>query len=104
MWPAKNPTFGASYEAFMADRMGFYKRNGAAVTDRVLRRELAWNARMGLREVSDTRLAVDESVSIALDLPTQIGYDSDAQQADGEVGKVGVAIDSLRDAGPASGC
>jgi methylmalonyl-CoA mutase N-terminal domain/subunit len=36
-------------------------------------------------------------LSVAFDLPTQIGYDSDAQQADGEVGKVGVAIDSLAD-------
>jgi methylmalonyl-CoA mutase N-terminal domain/subunit len=35
--------------------------------------------------------------SIALDLPTQIGYDSDHPMAQGEVGKVGVAIDSLRD-------
>ncbi len=36
-------------------------------------------------------------LSVAFDLPTQIGYDSDAQPADGEVGKVGVAIDSLAD-------
>ena len=36
-------------------------------------------------------------LSIAFDLPTQIGYDSDHQLATGEVGKVGVAIDSLRD-------
>ena len=35
--------------------------------------------------------------SIALDLPTQIGYDSDHPMARGEVGKVGVAIDSLKD-------
>ena len=35
--------------------------------------------------------------SIALDLPTQIGLDSDHPLAQGEVGKVGVAIDSLRD-------
>ena len=36
-------------------------------------------------------------LSIAFDLPTQIGYDSDHPYARGEVGKVGVAIDSLRD-------
>jgi methylmalonyl-CoA mutase N-terminal domain/subunit len=36
-------------------------------------------------------------LSIAFDLPTQIGYDSDHPLARGEVGKVGVAIDSLRD-------
>lgn len=36
-------------------------------------------------------------LSIAFDLPTQIGYDSDNPLAQGEVGKVGVAIDSLAD-------
>ncbi len=36
-------------------------------------------------------------LSVAFDLPTQIGYDSDHDLADGEVGKVGVAIDSLKD-------
>ena len=36
-------------------------------------------------------------LSVAFDLPTQIGYDSDHEMAMGEVGKVGVSIDSLRD-------
>ena len=36
-------------------------------------------------------------LSMAFDLPTQMGYDSDATMAEGEVGKSGVAIDSLRD-------
>lgn len=36
-------------------------------------------------------------LSVAFDLPTQIGYDSDHQLSNGEVGKVGVAIDSLED-------
>ncbi|MDD3095154.1 MAG: methylmalonyl-CoA mutase family protein, partial [Candidatus Marinimicrobia bacterium] len=36
-------------------------------------------------------------LSVAFDLPTQIGYDSDDPICDGEVGKVGVAIDSLAD-------
>jgi len=36
-------------------------------------------------------------ISVAFDLPTQIGYDSDHQLARGEVGRVGVAIDSLED-------
>lgn len=36
-------------------------------------------------------------LSVAFDLPTQIGYDSDHPMAQGEVGKVGVAIDSLAD-------
>jgi len=36
-------------------------------------------------------------LSVAFDLPTQIGYDSDDSMAEGEVGKVGVAIDTLED-------
>jgi len=36
-------------------------------------------------------------LSVAFDLPTQIGYDSDHMMAEGEVGKVGVAISSLAD-------
>lgn len=39
---------------------------------------------------------VDE-IAIAADLPSQVGYDSDNQMAKGEVGRVGVAIDTLRD-------
>ena len=36
-------------------------------------------------------------LSMAFDLPTQIGYDSDSSQAEGEVGKVGVSITSIKD-------
>ncbi|MEN3039006.1 MAG: methylmalonyl-CoA mutase family protein [Candidatus Kryptonium sp.] len=36
-------------------------------------------------------------LSVAFDLPTQMGYDSDHPMAEGEVGRVGVAIDSLQD-------
>ncbi|MDE3093195.1 MAG: methylmalonyl-CoA mutase, partial [Acidobacteriota bacterium] len=36
-------------------------------------------------------------LSCAFDLPTQMGYDSDHARADGEVGRVGVAISSLED-------
>lgn len=36
-------------------------------------------------------------LSVAFDLPTQMGYDSDHMMAEGEVGKVGVAIDTLAD-------
>jgi methylmalonyl-CoA mutase N-terminal domain/subunit len=36
-------------------------------------------------------------LSVAFDLPTQIGYDSDDAPAAGEVGRVGVAISSLED-------
>jgi len=38
-----------------------------------------------------------EGLSVAFDLPTQIGYDSDHPLAEGEVGKAGVAIDSIED-------
>jgi methylmalonyl-CoA mutase N-terminal domain/subunit len=37
-------------------------------------------------------------LSVALDLPTQCGFDSDDPDVEGEVGRVGVAIDTLRDA------
>ena len=36
-------------------------------------------------------------LNVAFDLPTQMGYDSDNEMAEGEVGRVGMAIDSLRD-------
>lgn len=42
------------------------------------------------------KLGVND-LQLAADLPTQVGYDSDQIMARGEVGKVGVAIDSLRD-------
>ncbi|HEY3894225.1 MAG TPA: methylmalonyl-CoA mutase family protein [Pseudonocardiaceae bacterium] len=43
------------------------------------------------------RAAGQTGLSVAFDLPTQMGYDSDEAIAHGEVGKVGVAIDSLED-------
>src|SRR5512136_1290590 len=36
-------------------------------------------------------------LNVAFDLPTQMGYDSDDPLAEGEIGRVGMAIDSLRD-------
>ena len=41
--------------------------------------------------------AASTGLSVAFDLPTQLGYDSDAPQSRGEVGKVGVAIDTIAD-------
>src|SRR5438128_11323609 len=38
-----------------------------------------------------------DGLSVAFDLPTQMGYDSDHPLAAGEVGRVGVAIDSIED-------
>ena len=59
-------------------------------------------AGFGTAEESNARYkyllnAGQTGLSVAFDLPTQIGYDSDAQESIGEVGKVGVAIDSLKD-------
>jgi methylmalonyl-CoA mutase N-terminal domain/subunit len=43
------------------------------------------------------RLGAKTGPNIAFDLPTQCGYDSDSSMASGEVGRVGVALDTLRD-------
>ncbi|HEX2144269.1 MAG TPA: acyl-CoA mutase large subunit family protein [Glycomyces sp.] len=49
------------------------------------------------RRYRDLLEAGTTGLSVAFDLPTQMGYDSDAPEAAGEVGKVGVAIDSIDD-------
>ncbi len=49
------------------------------------------------RRYRDLLEAGTTGLSVAFDLPTQMGYDSDAPEAAGEVGKVGVAIDSIAD-------
>src|SRR3569833_3008926 len=49
------------------------------------------------RRYHQLSVAGTAGLSVAFDLPTQIGYDSDATMAYGEVGKVGVAIDSIED-------
>ena len=59
-------------------------------------------AGMGTARETNERFSylIDEGssgLSMAFDLPTQMGYDSDAAMAAGEVGKAGVAIDSLAD-------
>jgi methylmalonyl-CoA mutase N-terminal domain/subunit len=48
-------------------------------------------------EISIPAGAGRQRLSVAFDLPTQMGYDSDHQLAAGEVGRVGVAIDSIED-------
>jgi methylmalonyl-CoA mutase N-terminal domain/subunit len=66
----------------------------------------AWRAEQyaGYGSASDTKERFDQlnqagmaSMAIALDMPTQLGLDSDHPLAAGEVGRVGVAIDSLAD-------
>lgn len=59
-------------------------------------------AGFGTAEESNTRYRYllshgQTGLSVAFDLPTQLGLDSDHPLAQGEVGKVGVAVDSLRD-------
>ncbi len=59
-------------------------------------------AGFGTAEATNARFkfllgAGQTGLSCAFDLPTQMGYDSDHQRSEGEVGKVGVAIDSLED-------
>jgi methylmalonyl-CoA mutase N-terminal domain/subunit len=59
-------------------------------------------AGFGSAEVTNERFkfllqAGQTGLSCAFDLPTQMGYDSDHQRSEGEVGKVGVAIDSIED-------
>src|SRR5256884_9165508 len=59
-------------------------------------------AGFGTAEETNTRFkfllaAGQPGLSCAFDLPTQMGYDSDHPRAEGEVGKVGVAIDSIDD-------
>lgn len=49
------------------------------------------------RRFHDLLAAGQTGLSVAFDLPTQMGFDSDHELAAGEVGKVGVAIDSLAD-------
>jgi methylmalonyl-CoA mutase N-terminal domain/subunit len=62
-----------------------YAGFGTAAESNARYKQLIANGTMGL--------------SVAFDLPTQMGYDSDAPIAHGEVGKVGVAIDSVEDMG-----
>ncbi|HUZ09865.1 MAG TPA: methylmalonyl-CoA mutase family protein [Acidimicrobiales bacterium] len=69
-------------------------------------RQRLWTMRQyagfGTAEATNERFkflldAGQTGLSCAFDLPTQMGFDSDHERAEGEVGKVGVAIDSLAD-------
>src|SRR5579884_184563 len=71
-----------------------------------LRRDRPWTVRQysgfGTAETTNARWKLllaggGSGLSCAFDLPTQMGYDSDHPRAEGEVGKVGVAIDSIAD-------
>src|SRR6266540_4706445 len=84
--PGKYPFTRGVYPTMYTERpwtMRQYAGFGTAVESNARYRQLLAAGTMGL--------------SVAFDLPTQMGYDSDAPIAHGEVGKVGVAIDSIED-------
>ncbi len=84
--PGKYPFTRGVYPTMYTQRpwtMRQYAGFGNAKESNTRYKELIANGTMGL--------------SVAFDLPTQMGYDSDAPISEGEVGKVGVAIDSIED-------
>ena len=85
-WPGQPPfTRGATAEGYLAAPwvMGMYSGYGSP--------------RATNRRIRDLLASGQGGFSIALDLPTQNGYDSDHPMAAGEVGRVGVPLDSLID-------
>src|SRR5690348_1191715 len=84
--PGRYPYTRGVYPTMYTTRpwtMRQYAGFGTAAESNARYRQLLANGTMGL--------------SVAFDLPTQMGYDSDDPVAHGEVGKVGVAIDSIED-------
>ncbi len=84
--PGKYPFTRGVYPSMYTGRpwtMRQYAGFGTATESNARYKQLIANGTMGL--------------SVAFDLPTQMGHDSDAPLASGEVGKVGVAIDSIDD-------
>ncbi|MDP2953048.1 MAG: methylmalonyl-CoA mutase family protein, partial [Chloroflexota bacterium] len=94
-FPGQYPFTAYSYPSYLPEapdgasqialrRAGGYSGYGTAEDTRDYYRMMAGYGRRG-------------GPNLAFDLPTQVGYDSDYPFARGEVGKVGVAVDSLRD-------
>ena len=74
--------------------------SGSAAADRpwIMRTYSGHSSAAASNELYRTNLAKGQTgLSVAFDLPTQTGYDSDHPLARGEVGKVGVPIDSFAD-------
>src|SRR5712691_2084113 len=102
------PVYGAGDPAEgLGERLG---RPGSAPYTRGVYEEMYRKRRWTMRQYSGFGTADETNqrfhyllkagqtgLSCAFDLPTQMGYDSDHPRAEGEVGKVGVAIDSLED-------
>ncbi len=102
--PVHRPEDGvADYDAELGDPGAFPFTRGVQPT---MYRGRLWTMRQyagfGTAAETNTRfrhlLAVGQTgLSVAFDLPTQMGIDSDSQRAAGEVGRVGVAIDTVED-------
>ncbi|MDY6932986.1 MAG: methylmalonyl-CoA mutase family protein [Spirochaetota bacterium] len=99
-FPGQYPFTGASYPTNIIG-MGM-KMMAMGGGDMPMRRAAIYS---GYGTSEDTRDYYKDEISrgftggpnLALDLPTQCGYDSDEPTVEGEVGKVGVAVDTLRD-------
>jgi methylmalonyl-CoA mutase N-terminal domain/subunit len=95
-FPGQYPFTAASYPINLVPKIEKGAKPGG------LRRAAAYS---GYGTAEDTRdyyklmanLRWTGGPNLALDLPTQCGYDSDNEMVEGEVGKVGVAVDTLRD-------
>jgi methylmalonyl-CoA mutase, N-terminal domain len=94
---------GWNYDAFLSDPGTFPFTRGIQET---MYRARLWTMRQyaGFGSAEDTNRRFhyllqqgQAGLSVAFDLPTQMGYDSDHELSRGEVGRVGVAIDSLED-------
>lgn len=84
-WLYPTPAQSAGGETVHAHRAGRYSGFGAAA-----------DCRDYYRDMRDQGMRIG-GANIASDLPSQLGWDSDDPRAAGEVGRVGVAVDSLRD-------
>jgi methylmalonyl-CoA mutase N-terminal domain/subunit len=99
--------YGAEDESYPMESLGFpgeypYTRGSQPTMYRARFWTMRQYAGFGSAEETNKRFQYllkqgQTGLSVAFDLPTQIGYDSDHPMARGEVGKVGVAIDSLED-------
>ncbi|MCM3720322.1 acyl-CoA mutase large subunit family protein [Fictibacillus phosphorivorans] len=99
--------YGAEEETYPIDKLGLpgeypYTRGSQATMYRARFWTMRQYAGFGSAEETNKRFRYlleqgQTGLSVAFDLPTQIGYDSDHPMSRGEVGKVGVAIDSLED-------
>jgi methylmalonyl-CoA mutase N-terminal domain/subunit len=84
--PGKFPFTRGVYETMYRGRMWTMRQYAGFATAEESNRRYKYLLEQGVT-----------GLSVAFDLPTQIGYDSDHQLARGEVGRVGVPIDSLAD-------